>query len=268
MPYVTKFIPGQRKYTWKKQSLDARDYTFEQYKRIKPTVALLPGHAYNRPWCSEVKNQGQEGSCTGHAWGGEMEYNENKFHSGSRYHDLSRAFIYYNERLIDGSTSTDSGAQLRDGANALATYGVCTEAAFPYVENGFATQPAKVCYDAAAPNKIHSYYALNTLTDMRTCLASGQCFVFGFSVYESFESQAMANTGVMPMPNLQTEQLLGGHAVMAIGYNDAEQRMLIRNSWGLGWGLAGELSGYFTMPYSYLTNPNLASDFWTVIKEM
>ena len=103
---------------------------------------------------------------------------------------------------------------------------------------------------------------------MQTCLASGQCFVFGISVYDSFESQQVASTGVVPMPNLQTEQLLGGHAVMAIGYNNAQKRLLVRNSWGLDWGLSGNLKGYFTLPYDYVTNPNLASDFWTVVKDV
>lgn len=259
----------QRQYTWKKQQVDARDYKFERFKSLKPTVTSLPDHVNNRPWCSQVFDQGELGSCTANAWAGLLQFNEIKNGRGGKlYKDLSRLFIYYNERVIENTINEDSGAQLRDGAKAIATYGVCPETEWVYNINKFTLKPSPQCYTDALPNVIHSYYALNTLTDMQTCLASGQCFVFGISVYDSFESQQVASTGVVPMPNLQTEQLLGGHAVMAIGYNNAQKRLLVRNSWGLDWGLSGNLKGYFTLPYDYVTNPNLASDFWTVVKDV
>ena len=95
---------------------------------------------------------------------------------------------------------------------------------------------------------------------MRGCLATGFPFVVGFTVYTSFESQQVAQTGVVPMPDLQNETVLGGHAVLVVGYDDSEQRFILRNSWGPGWGMAG----YFTMPYAYLISRSLASDFWTL----
>jgi len=91
------------------------------------------------------------------------------------------------------------------------------------------------------------------------CLAEGYPFVFGFTVYESFESPAVAKTGVLDMPKPQ-EKTLGGHAVMAVGYDDKAKRFLVRNSWGSDWGL----KGYFTIPYDYLDSRNLADDFWTI----
>lgn len=94
---------------------------------------------------------------------------------------------------------------------------------------------------------------------MKGCLASGYPFVFGFSVYESFESQAVAQTGIVPMPS-PNEQLLGGHAVLAVGYDDEQGRFIVRNSWGKDWGM----EGYFTIKYDYLLNDNLADDFWTI----
>jgi C1A family cysteine protease len=100
------------------------------------------------------------------------------------------------------------------------------------------------------------------LNQLKGCLASGLPFVFGFSVYDSFESQEVARTGVVPMPDTATEQLLGGHAVLAVGYDDADQRFVVRNSWGEGWGDGG----YFTMPYAYLTERSLASDFWAIVQ--
>jgi len=91
-------------------------------------------------------------------------------------------------------------------------------------------------------------------------LAEGYPFVFGFTVYESFESPEVAKTGIVPMPNPNTEQQVGGHAVVAVGYDDSQQRFIVRNSWGAAWGLAG----YCTMPYAYLTDHQYSSDFWTI----
>jgi C1A family cysteine protease len=83
--------------------------------------------------------------------------------------------------------------------------------------------------------------------------------VFGFSVYESFESATVAKSGVLNMPK-PGERQVGGHAVCAVGYDDAAKRVLVRNSWGPAWGK----KGYFTMPYDYVANRNLSDDFWTV----
>jgi C1A family cysteine protease len=94
---------------------------------------------------------------------------------------------------------------------------------------------------------------------MKACLAAGYPFVFGFTVYESFEGDAVANSGVLQMPG-DSEAQVGGHAVMAVGYSDSTQRFLVRNSWGSGWGVGG----YFTIPYAYLTDANLADDFWVI----
>ena len=94
---------------------------------------------------------------------------------------------------------------------------------------------------------------------MKGCLASGYPFVFGFTVYQSFESKEVATTGQAPMPT-SSEKAVGGHAVMAVGYDDSQQRFTVRNSWGTGWGAAG----YFTLAYPYLIQSNLSDDFWTI----
>ena len=94
---------------------------------------------------------------------------------------------------------------------------------------------------------------------MRACLADGFPFVFCFSVYESFVTQAVARSGTVPVPKVN-EKLLGGHAVCAVGYDQKSRRFTLRNSWGTQWGR----KGYFTMPYAYLANRNLSDDFWTV----
>ena len=97
------------------------------------------------------------------------------------------------------------------------------------------------------------------LAQMKGCLAAGYPFVFGFTVYDAFESGVVAKTGVLNMPT-SAEQVVGGHAVLCVGYDDAAQRFIVRNSWGAKWGQ----KGYFTMPYAYMITRGLASDFWTI----
>jgi C1A family cysteine protease len=172
----------------------------------------------------------------------------------------SRLFIYYNERVLEGTVDSDGGAQIRDGIKTVASLGACPETMWPYVETSFANLPPAPCYKYA---KLHPAVGYARVTQdagqMKSILASGYPFVFGFTVYESFESDAVAKSGILPMPEA-TEATLGGHAVLAVGYDDASQRFLARNSWGTSWGMGG----YFTIPYKYLTDSNLADDFWVV----
>lgn len=111
-----------------------------------------------------------------------------------------------------------------------------------------------------AVKQVLSYQRLvQDLNQMRGCLASGYPFVFGFAVYSSFECPQVARKGIVPMP-ASGERQLGGHAVMAVGYDDYKQGFIVRNSWGKEWGM----DGYFMMPYTYLCQSSLASDFWTI----
>ncbi len=116
------------------------------------------------------------------------------------------------------------------------------------------------CYRDALKYKVVKYARVaQGLNQVKGCLASGYPFVFGFTVYESFESQEVAQTGIVPMPDWN-ERAMGGHCVVAVGYEDTQQSFIIRNSWGRNWGM----NGYYTMPYAYLSNPNMADDFWTI----
>ena len=138
---------------------------------------------------------------------------------------------------------------------------IAAETAWPYDITKFATRPPKKCYDAALANQALGYQRLTpVLSQLKGCLASGYPFVFGFSVYESFESAAVAKSGVVPMPDGSREKMLGGHAVLAVGYDEGKQRFIVRNSWGAAWGI----KGYCTFPYAYLLDTNLCDDFWTV----
>jgi C1A family cysteine protease len=208
-----------------------------------------------RRHCGPVRDQGNIGSCTGQALCSMVE-----FLHGTYKHDesvLSPMFLYYNERVIEDTVAYDDGAEIRDGMKSLAKQGVCQEKLWPYSPSNFAVEPSALAYAQARDYLIGGYQRLDTLQDMLTCLSNGFCFVFGFSVYESFESLDVERTGSTPMPD-PTERMLGGHAVMAVGYDIPTKKVFCRNSWGSNWGM----SGYFTIPFDYLSDRGLSDDFW------
>lgn len=205
-----------------------------------------------------VYDQGELGSCTANAIGAAFEYNQVR--GGKADFMPSRLFIYYNERKMEGTIKSDSGAMIRDGIKSVNKIGVVSEIEWPYVISRFAvTPPAKVYNDARFHRSVQYQRVPQNTHAMKQCLAQGNPIVFGFTVYESFESDQVASTGEVPMPGL-SESVLGGHAVLAVGYDDSVKRFKVRNSWGPGWAD----SGNFTMPYDYLTNPSLSDDFWTI----
>jgi len=200
-------------------------------------------------------DQGDLGSCTANALCGLMQYDDPLLQG-------SRLFVYYNERVLEHDVSQDDGATLADGVTTLRRYGVCEESLWPYVTSNFATKPTTACYTAAlAHTALQVKNIPNTLLAMRTALLNGYPFVFGISVYQSFESDAVAATGMVPMPGGRHDPLLGGHALVCVGFNDTTQRFIVRNSWGTSWGD----HGYCYIPYAYLTNSNYTSDLWNIM---
>jgi C1A family cysteine protease len=245
---------AKRRYDWQPDTPDKRDYVFADY----PMLDHVPPLVDLRHGCSAVEDQGHLGACTGKAWTGEMEF----IHRTQGVPDeLSALFVYYNERWLEDTVADDSGAEIRTGAKAIAKWGVCRASLCPYVISRYARKPSAAAYTDGLLHTISSYWRIDTLEEMRACLAEGFPFVFGFSVYESFESHAVAQTGIVPMPGPH-ERMLGGHAVVAVGYSDYHQAFFVRNSWGKAWGI----NGYCMMPYAYLTDRDLSDDFWTVRK--
>ena len=238
-------------YGWLPDIPDQRDFL---YSAIRPIIRR-PKRVDLREGCSDVEYQGKLGSCTAQALAGNIEFLDKKI--DSEYTDVSRLFIYYNERALENTIDYDAGASLRDGIKTLKNDGACHEETWPYIISRFDKKPPQKCYTQAKKHLIQSYHRLNTIFEMLTCLAEGYPFVFGFAVYESFESQELKRTGIVHMPK-KGERTIGGHAVMAVGYDQAKKRFLVRNSWGKGWGMGG----YFTMPFQYLET--LAADFWTI----
>ena len=244
--------PTLHRHGWRPDIPDQRDYQLP----AAPVLTLL-SHADLRPGCPPVVDQGNLGSCTANAIAGAFDYERKR--QGLTFMAPSRLFVYYGERAIEGTISSDAGASIRDGMKVIAKQGVCPEAEWPYKITKFKTKPTAKCFTDALKNEALQYLAVtHTLAALKACLAAGFPFVFGFTVYESFESDVVAKTGIVPMP-AKGESVLGGHAVLAVGYDDASGRFIVRNSWGTGWGDAG----YFYFPYAYATG-TLASDFWTI----
>jgi C1A family cysteine protease len=244
-------------YGWVPDLPDARDHLFAA---APPVLSSLPSSVDLRGECPPVYDQGQLGSCTANAIGGAIEFDQMKQKLNDVF-EPSRLFIYYNERAMEGTVDSDSGAQIRDGIKSVHKTGYCHEDnMWPYDITKFKDKPPQAAFDDAGKHHIVSYQRVaRDLNQMKGCLAAGYPFVFGFTVYDSFESAEVAQSGHCPMPQ-PNEGVVGGHAVVGVGYDDSQNAFIVRNSWGNSWGMAG----YFTLPYAYLTQRGLASDFWTI----
>ncbi|MDB5331609.1 MAG: peptidase [Phycisphaerales bacterium] len=248
---------GRHCFGWVPDLPDARDLLYAApmvaMGQMQPQVDLTAK-------CPPVYDQGQLGSCTGNAIAAAYQYDELKQAASDPFMP-SRLFIYYNERAMEGTVSSDSGAQIRDGIKSIGKQGVCPEKMWPYDIAKFASKAPAACYQSALQNRAILYRRVpRDLTQMRSCLAEGFPWVFGVTVYDSFESQSASQSGDISLPNTATEKVLGGHAILAVGYDDDRHVFRFRNSWGIGWGN----QGYGTIPYSYLLDANLSDDFWTV----
>lgn len=245
-----------QRYGWIPDLPDHRD---QLYAAPPQVLVALPPSVDLRAGCPPVYDQEELGSCTANAIAAAIEFDLMKQQAASTF-TPSRLFVYYNERAMEHTVDVDSGAMIRDGIKSVSKQGACPETMWPYVIAKFRDKPSAECYTEAKKHQAVLYRRLvQNLNQLKGCLASGFPFVFGFSVYEGFESPEVATTGHASLPATGEKQV-GGHAVLAVGYDEAQGWFLVRNSWGTGWGM----SGYFTMPYAYLTEATLASDFWTI----
>lgn len=248
-----KFKPNL--HGWIRDKKDPRDLMLKKKFVCMPTI--VPEQVDLRQWCSPVEQQEELGSCTANALVGALEFLEIK--EKGEYTDLSRLFVYYNERVIEGTVLEDAGAQIRDGIKALKRWGVAPHVLWPYEVDSFMDRPSKAAFEEAKKHRIQSYFRIFTLNDMKTALATGFPFVFGFVVFSGFMTETVMRTGIGQMPH-ENEDIEGGHAVLAVGYDNKEQRFLVRNSWGTEWGQ----KGYFTLPYEFVGEPEFCDDFWVI----
>ena len=269
---------------WLPDYPDFRDYTSEsgdvqpllKQMKVGKAVKALPASVDLRAWCAPIEDQGSLGSCTANAGVGMMEYFERR--AFGKHIDASRLFLYKVTRNLLHWTG-DTGAFLRSTMGALVLFGVPPEEYWPYKIADFDKEPPAFCYAFAQAYRAISYYRLDPpgtgptdlLNRIKTNLAGGLPSMFGFTVYSSY-TQAGA-TGKIPYPTPK-EKIVGGHAVVAVGYDDKMKikntnvggvettgAFLIRNSWGTGWGD----KGYGWLPYAYVLS-GLAEDWWSLIK--
>ena len=242
----------QRKYSWVPDIPDHRDWKYS----AKITRIDLPRKVDLRIGQSEVYDQGNLGSCVANSTCAQFDYLYNKEHKSFLH--PSRLFVYRGARELEGYINEDSGCMIRDAIKYLASTGVCKESTWTYDISKFADKPSIEAYNEASKFKIVKYERANSLLQMQQAAAQGYCTAFGFTVYESFESDKTARTGICTKPR-KTERALGGHAVLFCGYDMDTKRALVRNSWGKEWGQGG----YFWMPFTYFTK-DLTDDYWVI----
>ncbi len=248
-----------KNFGWLKDHPDHRDMVYSlpaEPKALPPIVNLVPQ-------CQPVYDQGNLGSCTAHAAAACYEFTE--IEEGHQHGVPARLQIYYSTRRLQGTVRQDSGASIRTTFKAIARDGYSRDSRYPYKVQYFKSlPPAAVWKDAAScrPGALGKAYVRvpQGLMTLQTMLAEGNPVAFGFSVPESFMSEAMAKRGVMSMPQAG-ERVVGGHAVALVGYDAVQGLFLVRNSWGAGWGQ----NGYFTAPAAFIVDPNWCSDFWAVL---
>lgn len=249
----------ERYFGWRPSPPDHRDVFYTAPRQL---VAALPSRVdlsenWTNPIWNPVWNQGSLGSCGPQTACADVVFAALRQQKRDACPMPSRLFVYYCTRALMGTVNYDSGVDNRSLLKALNKYGWCDESLWSYDIERFRTQPPQNCFQQAATRKIAQYLAVNqSLDEMRACLAGGDPFIFGFSVYDSIDNAE--STGHIPYPR-RGDRMAGGHDVLVVGYDDSTRKFKLRNSWG-DWGL----QGYGTIDYAYATNPNLASDFWTV----
>jgi C1A family cysteine protease len=235
---------------------DSRDH---KYSPPAQHLAAPPAKVDLRAQCPPVYSQQPLNSCTANAVAAAVQFERMRLKLTPDFVP-SRLFIYYNERKLAGSVAKDAGAPLRDGIKSVAKQGDCPEPQWPYEPAKVSDAPPAHCYAAAVKYAKVAYQALQQdIAHMKACLASGHPFVLAIHVYSGSETPAAKAADTFPTPK-QGETLLGTHALMAVGYDDGQKHLIIRNSWGPDWGQGG----YFFLPYDYVSNPNYAGDLWTL----
>jgi len=221
----------------------------------------LPEQVDLRPYMSAVEDQRDTNSCAANAIAGAYEYLMKRLKG--RADDVSRLFIYYNARALDGDTSLDQGTYISSCVKATKKQGLCVETTWPFNPAQILKRPAEVAYEEAQgfrlkpiPRRVEV-----NLEAMKNCLAEGFPFIFGLQLFGSF--QKAGSEGLVPMPDVENDQHDGGHAMLCVGYSEPDQVFIVRNSWGRDWGEYG----YCYIPYDYMTDPELNTDCWTLIRK-
>jgi len=265
----------KRHYGWIPDLPDHRD----SYLTVIPPKTMPPQVDLRQLGTVPIHDQGFLNSCTVSAIASAIDYERLRLNM-PLFHP-SRLFIYYNGRVLAGNAKCDTGMGIRDGIKSIVKLGACSEVStttvkkrkliwfnnckehsnvWPYDIEKFDKIPPRECYKSALKHVEIKYQRLNQLLyEFRNCLAVGYTFIGGISIYQSFERAMVTQSGIVQMPE-KKERMIGGQAVLFVGYDDIKKRFLVRNNWGANWGM----EGFFWLPYEYATNPFLALDFWNI----
>lgn len=225
-------------------------------KMFAPKPTPLPASVDLRKFCCPVMNQGEIGSCAPHAVSAALRFALRE--KGLADRAISKLQLYYDVRALEGTVGEDAGSEIRDVVKCAAKIGVAREALWPYDVTKFKRKPTKAVYADALKFEALSYARVDiSVSALKTALAAGFPVIIGLTLYPDFESDAVAKTGVVPMPDGKSGPV-GGHAMLAVGYDAG--RIIVQNSWDTDWGDAG--FAYF--PEAYVGNENLGSDYWTI----
>lgn len=241
---------------FKRDLPDIRDFFFESPNIIRKKKTFPTNVDYrNHPDMPPVYDQGAIGSCVAQSVGAICDFKQGR---DAEFHP-STLFLYYVTRFLEGTVDVDSGSTIRNGIKASNEFGVSREETWPYIEKKFKTPPSTAAFDEALGFQAIEYKRVKQrLDDIRECLYLGNLIAFGICVYDGLYSITKENP-VLEIPN-PSQPLLGGHAVVIVGYDDKKELFLIRNSWGEQWGE----EGYFYIPYSFVLDARLSMDFWTI----
>lgn len=269
-----QLIKIKRSYSWKRDPFDFRDFNYIRYvqqnskNQINPKsfrknqVQTSPIDLRAMPLDPPVLDQGSLGSCTAFATTALVNFCRDK----QKLPDFvpSSLFTYYTTRQIEGTTNSDSGAYVRNALKSTVTYGVVSENLWPYDINKYKIQPPSNVYTEALKHQTLKYMRIpdGNIQALKYCLTEGYPFIFGMIVFEQFESNKCLSDGIVELPKNKKVGILGGHAMMCIGWkliNNTEY-FICQNSWG---GAYGD-KGFWYVPVAYLKNKRLSGDFWTI----
>ncbi len=231
-------------------------------RRFESERSELPARVDLRPFMTPVEDQGETMSCAANAVAGAYEYLVKRHLEEDEAYDVSRMFIYYNGRAIDGCEDQDDGSVIGSLIESLKQKGACSEETWPFDKEAVNEPPSDEAYEEAAQFLIEDTALVGTSTEeWKQALADGYPIIFGISLFESFDKHRKPGVVPMPSPRESSRESHGGHAMLAVGYSDQNRVFIVRNSWGTEWGD----QGYCYIPYDYLCNEKFNSgDSWII----
>jgi C1A family cysteine protease len=255
MPHTYGLIKGTE---------DRRDFKYVSH--LLSATQTLPTKVDLTADFPPIMDQGNIGSCVGNSVGSVLAYTLNRLKSTRKFKTgPSRLFVYCNGKIADKLDVTqDSGCSVRGAMKGCSKFYCCDESIYPYVIENALKKPVPAAYTAAHAYRNFQYYNVpQNLFAIKKCIADGSPVILGIAIYNSFESDECMKTGIVPMPKKDEEELLGYHCINLCGYDDTDKTFLLRNSWGTDVGLPKQ-RGYFKIPYQFVLDSALASDFWKI----